>query len=375
MPLPSLSTSVLGAVPYHTFPDFQLGPLTIRTFGLLVALGIVLGAMLGARYVANRGLDPDEYISVATTACIVGLVGARLSWVLSHLEAIETPLDVIAVWDGGVQFSGGLLAGALAGWWLMRGKHDKAGGWVLVDASALGLVLGMAIGRLGCMAVGEHFGDTTTFALGMTYRGGGTVEPEPAIGTTFHNTAFYEFLHLLVLFAVIGLVLRRAGNRRDPLVPGTLGAIVLVWYGVGRFTTDIVRIYDSRAAGLTGAQWASLVMVAVGLWLLATGSRRAARLADEAVPADVKRPEPSGIRVIRSEGSETGPDAQVDDTATPDDGQVTTSATTSSADDLDRAHDAEPMSHVRVTPTDSEHEADDGIDSSHGDTAPDDRNA
>ncbi len=301
--------TLLAAVPYHTFPDFQVGPVTIRTFGLLVALGIVVGAAVGARYVGARGIDPDEYTNLATKVAIVGLVGARLTWVLSHLEAIETPLDVIAVWEGGVQFSGGLLFGTVAGWWWSRERWRRRERWVLLDGTAIGLTVGLAIGRLGCMAVGEHFGGPTDFFLGMTYRGGGTVEPEPAIGETIHNTAFYEFLHLLVLLAVLAVLLRRAGDRRRPLVPGTIAGVFLVWYGVGRFVTDLARTYDARALGLTGAQWACLVLVVLGSWLLATGARRAESLAAEdaaeEVPEDATRPRPSTIKVLSSDQAES----------------------------------------------------------------------
>jgi len=353
--------TLLAAVPYRTFPDFQLGPLTIRTFGLMVALGIIVGAMIGARYVANRGVDPDEYTNIATRAAIVGLVGARLTWVLSHLDQIQSPLDVIAVWEGGVQFSGGLLFGALAGWLSARNRYTRTQGWALVDGSALGLAVGLAIGRIGCMAVGEHFGGETSFFLGMTYQGGGTVEAEPAIGATIHNTAFYEFLHLAVLVAVMALLLRRAGNRRAPLVPGTIGALMLVWYGIGRFATDFTRVNDATAAGLTGAQWAAVVMVLLGVYLFATGSKRARALAASEVPDEARRPEQSTIKVIP-------PDTTTDDataaTATPepdpdhgtgpsDDPPVRADdqAAPATPDPAREAHD--PPSHVKVTHPDA----------------------
>ncbi len=349
---------LIAAVPYHTFPDFQLGPLTIRTFGLMVALGIIVGAMIGARFVANRGVDPDEYTNIATRAAIVGLVGARLTWVLSHLDQIQSPLDVIAVWEGGVQFSGGLLFGALAGWLSARKRYTRTQGWALVDGSALGLAVGLAIGRIGCMAVGEHFGGETSFFLGMTYLGGGTVEAEPAIGATIHNTAFYEFLHLIVLVAVMALLLRRAGNRRSPLVPGTIGALMLVWYGIGRFTTDFARVNDTTAGGLTGAQWAALVMAALGAWLFATGSRRARSLAASEVPDEARRPEQSTIKVIPADADAAARHTEVVDDVdpAPTDGPdpEDPDGPSEGADDDAAAGDAvraahEPTSHVKVT--------------------------
>lgn len=298
---------MLAAIPYRTFPDFALGPLTIRTFGLMVALGIVLGAVIGSRYVANRGIDPEQYTGLATRAVIAGLIGARLTWVLSHLDAIEGPIDVIAVWDGGMQFSGGLLFGALAGWWSARGRYSRTQRWHILDGSAVALTAGLAIGRIGCIAVGEHFGGPTDFFLGMTYMGGGTIEPV-AVGETIHNTAFYELLHLGLLSAIYAVLLRVASDRRRPWPLGMLGAIFLVWYGTFRFITDIVRVNDTTLAGLTGAQWAGIGMVVLGLWLFATmGGRRVSEEGRAVIP--VTNEPASAVKVLAATPEADGADA------------------------------------------------------------------
>lgn len=275
--------SLVAAIPYRTFPDFQLGPLTVRTFGLMVALGILLAVVVGSRYAANRGMDPEEYTSLATKVAIVGLIGSRITWVLSHMEAIDSPIDVIAVWEGGVQFSGGLAFGALAAIVLARGRYSRGQRWTLLDGTAIALAVGLMVGRLGCIAVGEHFGGTTDFFLGMTYRGGGTVEPVE-VGQTIHNTAFYELLHLAVLVALFAVLVRRAADRGQAWPPGMMAGIFFTWYGVGRFLTDTVRVNDARVAGLTGAQWASLLLVVFGVWLLVTAGNRRDLAGREMVP-------------------------------------------------------------------------------------------
>lgn len=255
--------TLLAAVPYRTLPDFALGPITVRAFGLMVALGIVAGTVIGSRYVGNRGMDPEHYTTLATRAVIGGLIGARLAWVMFHFDQISSPIDVIAVWDGGMQFSGGLLVGAVVGWWSGRGRYTRTQRWHLLDGTAVGLAAGLAVGRLGCMAVGEHFGGETDFFLGMTYQGGGTIEPVQ-VGQTIHNTAFYEFLHLALLSAIMAVLLRRAADRGRPWPLGMLGGLFTLWYGSMRFLTDTVRVNDTRLASLTGAQWASIGLVQVG---------------------------------------------------------------------------------------------------------------
>lgn len=251
----------LAAIPYHTLPSVQLGPLTIRTFGVLVGIGVLFGGWLAVREVRARGLDGDAFTSLATRAVIVGFIGARLTWVITHWSQIETPLDTIAVWKGGLQFTGGFIAAVAVGAWMSR-RVFPARGMEVMDAAALGLAPGLAIGRLGCLAVGEHLGGETTFFLATKYLGGGTVEGPIAIGTTIHNTSLYEALHLGLLTLLL-FWLRDRGVR-----VGTLAATFVLWYAPARFLTDFLRAYDRTAAGLTGAQWAMLPLIPLGAWLL-----------------------------------------------------------------------------------------------------------
>lgn len=264
--------SVLAGIPYTTFPDFSLGPLTIRTFGLFVGVGVVLGAWLAARQIERLGIPREDTYALATRMVIAGFIGSRLTWVASHLEDIDSPLDVIAVWEGGIQFSGGFIAAVLVGMPTFR----RWSGWLRwrsLDGYAYGLAIGLAIGRIGCYSVGEHFGRITDFPLGTTYEGGSTQEDfigdtALTVGMTFHNLSLYELLHLLVLFGVMSLLLWRSRSPHRELAPGTLMGLFVVWYGVARFLTDVLRVNDERVAGLTGAQWMSLAMVPTGLWVL-----------------------------------------------------------------------------------------------------------
>ncbi len=263
---------MLAGIPYTTFAEFDLGPLTIRTFGTLVGIGVLLGAWVAARYTERFGVPREETYRLATILVVSGVVGSRLTWVVSHLDEIDSPIDVIAVWEGGIQFSGGFIAAVLVGMPTFRRWSDKLR-WRSLDGYAFGLTIGLAIGRLGCYSVGEHFGRPTDFFLASRYDGGSTQEDvlgdvPLTVGTTFHHTALYEFFHMVVLFAVMAGMLWFARRRGTPLLPGTLIALFCLWYGVGRFATDILRVNDNRVAGMTGAQWMCLALVPAGLWIL-----------------------------------------------------------------------------------------------------------
>lgn len=251
---------LLGAVPYRTVPEIPLGPVSLKTFGLMVAIGVLVGVALAARHARDRGHLGDEVTRLAVVMVLTGFVGARVAWVLSHLDQIETPVDVVAVWEGGLAFTGGFLAAtAVAALVLSRWPSTKR--WEVADGMALGLTVGLAIGRLGCLAVGEHLGGPTDFILGMRYLGGPTVEGPLEVGVAYHNTALYEALHLALLAGGLWWLLRPGRAR-----PGTGIVVFALWYGVARLLTDFLRIHDRVVLGLTGAQWACLALLLAAAW-------------------------------------------------------------------------------------------------------------
>jgi phosphatidylglycerol:prolipoprotein diacylglycerol transferase len=274
---------VFGSIPYHTFPDIHLGPLTLHTFGLMVATGMLLGTVVAAGYASRKGVPKDRVYSLGFRFVLWGIIGARIAWDISHTSDIHSPVDLIAIWNGGLTFTGGFIAAAIASYPVLR-KMTSPERWYTADGIALGLTIGLAIGRIGCYSVGEHLGHQTGFFLGVKYLGGVTREglpPTPTtpyvhllVGHTYNNTALYEFLHLVLLAGILWYLMYRRGMR-----PGNAIGIFCLWYGVARFSTDFLRAYDERVLGLTAAQYLCLVLAPVGIWILATSRRRAERLA------------------------------------------------------------------------------------------------
>jgi phosphatidylglycerol:prolipoprotein diacylglycerol transferase len=253
-------------IPYETFPQIAIGPLHLRTFGLMVGLGVLVGAWVAARHMEKFGISRENSYRLATRLVIAGIIGARITWDLTHLDEIHSPIDLIAVWEGGLQFSGGFIAAVIVGFPTFR-RWTRVIRWHVLDGYAYGLTLGLAIGRIGCISVGEHFGSFSNFFLAVRYDGGsvrensiGSVPLEK--GMTFHNTAIYELLFLLLLFGVLSLV-----GRRNPSA-GTLIGIFCLYYGVARGLSDFLRVNDNTALGLTGAQYLSIALIGTGFWIL-----------------------------------------------------------------------------------------------------------
>ncbi len=299
---------MLVAIPYTTFPTIDLGPLSLRTFGLMVAIGVLVGAWIAAVYAERYGISRDETYRVATYMVLAGIVGARLTWAATHADQIDNPIDVIAIWEGGIQFSGGFIAALVVGLPFFK-RWTKLQRWRVLDGYALGLSIGLAFGRVGCYSVGEHFGRRTDFFLASRYEGGEVREPllgdiPLTQGMTFHNTSLYELVYLAVLFVALGALVLATWRRGRDVVPGTIVGIFILYYGVTRWLSDSLRVNDERVAGMTGAQWMCLAMVPAGIWILWKVRPRLAALAgaeamavadadaeDEAVVSDTTAPD------------------------------------------------------------------------------------
>lgn len=319
---------MLAAIPYTTFPDIELGPITLRTFGIMVGIGVVLGSWIAARRnEVTAGISREDTYSLATKLVIAGVIGARITFVLSNWDAVDSPIDVIAVWEGGLQFSGGFIGAIIFGLpWFRR--LDRLTRWRVLDGFAYGLAIGLAIGRIGCYAVGEHFGRTTSFFLGVRYDGGPTREglepqfPTPAdlqlngVGTVFHQTALYEFIYLLALFGILAFVLR----RRPPVA--TAMFIFCFVYGVCRFWSDSLRVNDKTVLGMTGAQYFALSLVLASVWIWFVVRPRVGVLEREAAASELAaaadageadpEPSPDHDDAEGDEGADPSADADAD---------------------------------------------------------------
>ncbi|HEX4819246.1 MAG TPA: prolipoprotein diacylglyceryl transferase family protein [Acidimicrobiales bacterium] len=261
---------MFALIPYETFPKITIGPIELRTFGLMVGLGVLIGAWFAARYVEQHTqISRDDTYRLATWLVVAGVIGARITWDITHWDQIESPIDLIAVWNGGLQFSGGFIAAVLVGFPTFR-RWTRTVRWNNLDGFAYGLTIGLALGRVGCISVGEHFGSHSNWLLAVDFRGGTTREPA-AIGDHFHNTAIYELLFLLALFGIMTLLIRRRP------APATIIGLFCVYYGVARGLSDFLRVNDKTVVGLTGAQWMCVLLIPTGVWILTRVRRAVAR--------------------------------------------------------------------------------------------------
>ena len=239
-------------------PELDLGPFSISWHGLFIALGILVAFALGIRFGRERGLDEDRLFALVAVVVLAGIVGARALFLLEHGDLLRP-----GEWFGttGFSFYGALVAGPAAA--LLYARRSGAG-LSYVDAMAAGFGLGMAIGRIGDILIGEHYGQASDLPWAIQYTNPDSMVPSTEIA--YHSGALYEAIVGLLIFAVVWP--RRDRFRR----PGSLLATVVGLYSLGRFVIFFWRVdSDTVVAGLDGAQLISLGLVAASaaaLWVI-----------------------------------------------------------------------------------------------------------
>jgi phosphatidylglycerol---prolipoprotein diacylglyceryl transferase len=226
---------------------FRIGQFEITTFGLMVALGAVIGLWVFARELDRRGL-PDEASNGAVIGVLAGLAGAKLLFVAEH--AAEEPWISLLNSRGGLSWFGGLFAGVAAALAYFRWR-----GWRIVPilaAAAPALAVGHMLGRIGCFLVGDDYGRPTSLPWGVAFPKG-----LPPTTIPVHPTQLYEAAFLAVL---LWLLIRW---RRTSVPDRIVVARYLALTGMARFAIEFVRVNARVAFGLTVAQLGALTIVGV----------------------------------------------------------------------------------------------------------------
>jgi phosphatidylglycerol:prolipoprotein diacylglycerol transferase len=254
---------LLATIGWFVLPSLSLGPLTLQSFGLLSAGGVLAGMQLAARAASRDGLDPKVVLDFSVVAVAGGILGGHLvHLVFYHPEELAEPWRILKVWEG-LSSMGGLAGAILTAtfWFRRRGLSFTP----YADAYALGLAPGWGIARLGCFTVHDHPGLRSDFWLAVDFPGG----PR-------HDLGLYEAILLFALAALL-YTLRWRGQLQGRLLP-----LLAILYGAGRFLLDFLRarpgdlVYaDGRQLGLTFAQWFALGLVAWGASRLLRRSRPA----------------------------------------------------------------------------------------------------
>ncbi len=262
-------------IPYIEWLTFSFGPLTIQVWGFFVAWGFLFGIVLARfRYriiveykKSDTNQDIDWIWDLGAWILIGSLIGARLGHVFfyawpyfsNHLS------EIIHIWDGGMASYGGFIGSIVAFWALY--KIHKIDLWHTIDALLWAFPFGMIIGRIGCTLIHDHPGKLTSSIFGVQYAGGARFD-----------LGLLEILALLPLTIVFFAWRNR--NFKEPVIT----VVALIYYGIIRFFLDFLRatdipMADSRYAGLTPAQYGSIVLVFIAIALIKKKVLKSGRVA------------------------------------------------------------------------------------------------
>ncbi|MGA2285781.1 MAG: prolipoprotein diacylglyceryl transferase [Dehalococcoidia bacterium] len=260
----------------------HLGGLLLTWHGIFIALGIGLGVWLGVWFARRAGFTEDDAYTIALIGVPAGIIGARVLFVLENRsDFANAPLDVFRINQGGISLYGALIGSVAVclayGFWkklpLLRG----------MDAAAFGMILGQAIGRIGCVVAGDIIASSSSLPFSVQY----TNINSPAFALQpMHFVTAYEVLGDFIILGLLVALWKFRVFKRDGFLFFTYAAA----YSVLRFGISFMRLDKEIFMGLRMAQWLALGVIGVSIIAFALLLLQGLRAARRTVPAETALP-------------------------------------------------------------------------------------
>jgi phosphatidylglycerol---prolipoprotein diacylglyceryl transferase len=248
---------------------FEIGPLTVRWYGFLIASAVLIGVTLSQYLAKRRNLNPDLIGDLAIWLVVAAIPCARLYYVIFQWqEYAQRPGEIFAIWRGGIAIHGAIIGGAIAA--IIFARLNKVSVWQLLDLVVPSLALGQAIGRWGNFFNSEAFGKPTNVPWKL-YITPSNRPPQYLDYEYFHPTFLYESFWNLLVFLLLVWLFFWGLKHRDRLKVGTITFVYFIAYSIGRFWIEGLRT-DSLMFGLLKmAQIVSLILIIISsaalIWL------------------------------------------------------------------------------------------------------------
>ena len=250
---------LLAYLRYEPLVRIEIGPLSISPHGLGIAIGFLLGSYFFLKWCRQAGLTDDQVYSLVNRAAVGSIIGARVAYVINHPGDFDNPLEIFAVWKGGISLLGGIAGAILAG--VPKMRSEGLSFWKVMDLAVPCVAMGIVVGRVGDLVIADHLGKPTDFFLGYVcpdVETGSLCRAPP--GEAVHQPALYD------LFSAASLLVVLLRLRRAPRYDGFLTMFFGAWYGTGRLIEDFFRIDETHGTGLTGSQWTAVTVMALCLF-------------------------------------------------------------------------------------------------------------
>lgn len=241
------------------YPEIiKIGNFTISSFGLMIALCFLAGYWIVSLEGKRKALNDKLVSNMFLAAMIGGIVGAKLLYLFENVpvsELLRHPVDNLLS-RGGLTYYGGFLGAIILAW--IIAYRNRLSMWVVGDLAAPALALAYAIGRVGCLLVGDDYGVPSNLPWAMSFP-----EGLPPTTETVHPTQLYEIIIMSIVFLYIWKI------RKKVKPAGWLFSVYLVLAGIERFLIEFIRsTTPSPIPGLSVAQVMALILILIGAFKL-----------------------------------------------------------------------------------------------------------
>lgn len=241
---------------------FNLGPLSVRWYGIIIAVGILLGYFVAQRALVKAGLHKDTLVDIIFYSALFGFIAARIYFVIFQWPYYaENPGEIIKIWHGGIAIHGGLIGGFIAGVIVCKVKNLNP--FQIGDIVAPSIILAQGIGRWGNFMNHEaHGGPVSRAFLEQLHLPNFIIENMYINGHYYHPTFLYESIWDVAGFIILV-------NIRKHLKLGETFFLYLIWYSIGRFFIEGLRT-DSLmlTSNIRVAQLVSILLILISISLI-----------------------------------------------------------------------------------------------------------
>jgi phosphatidylglycerol:prolipoprotein diacylglycerol transferase len=214
------------------YPDLlSIGPLTLHTYGLFVALGLMVGLVVTMRVGKSQAMRPHQILDMGFMIILSAFIGSRAMYVFMNLSYYrQQPVEIFKVWEGGLVFFGGIVAVMMTLLWYSRLSRPSF--WEVGDLWAPGVAVGQAIGRIGCLMAGCCYGKPTDVPWGILFTHPHSLAPRHVF---IHPTQLYAFFSGMMIFWVL------LGIHSRKRFPGQVFLWFLILHSTARLAMERLR--------------------------------------------------------------------------------------------------------------------------------------
>lgn len=241
---------------------FELGPISVHWYGIIIAAGILLGYFIAQESVKRIGFDKDILIDIIFWSAIFGFIAARIYFVIFQWPYYaQHPIEIPMIWYGGIAIHGGLIGGFITGIFVCKQKNINP--FQIGDVIAPSLILGQGIGRWGNFMNHEaHGGPVSKSFLENIHIPDFIIDNMYIDGQYYQPTFLYESIWDILGFVILI-------SLRKHLHIGDTFALYLIWYSIGRFFVEGLRTDSLMLTGdIRVAQLMSVVLIVAGIVLM-----------------------------------------------------------------------------------------------------------